>query len=119
MRSHESLEVWRRGVEFVVSIYRVTEKFPSDERFGLVSQLRRAAVSIPANIAEGAARDYIKEKLRFISIAQGSASEVSTELLISQKLGFINVTESEKLREECEEIGKMLSGWANYQRSKL
>lgn len=119
MRSHESLEVWRRAVDFVVLIYRITESFPSDERFGLVSQLRRAAVSIPANIAEGAARDYPKEKLRFISIAQGSASEVSTELLISQKLGFVDIEKHRELQSECEEIGKMMSGWAQYQRTKL
>ncbi|MBV9216804.1 MAG: four helix bundle protein [Acidobacteria bacterium] len=119
MRSHEKLEVWQKAVDFVVMIYKHTEAFPSDERFGLVSQIRRAAVSIPANIAEGAARAYPKDTLRFISMAQGSASEVSTELLISRKLGFLSDESLVKLDSECDEIGRMMSGWANYQRSKL
>ena len=83
MRPHEKLEVWKRAVDLVTSIYAATKKVPSDERFGLTSQIRRAAVSIPANIAEGAARQSTKEFLQFISIAQGSSSEVETELLIA------------------------------------
>ena len=94
MRTHEKLDVWKKAVDFVVEIYRVTDDFPKDERFGLVSQLRRAAVSIPANLAEGAARSFAKETLHFISNAQGSASEVATELLIATRLGYLSETDS-------------------------
>jgi len=87
MRPHHSLDAWTRSVDFVVEDYKLTDKFPKEEKFGLTSQIRRAAVSIPANIAEGAARKSDKEFLQFLSIAQGSASEVETEILISHRWG--------------------------------
>src|SRR5437763_1904739 len=90
MRPHESLEVWQKAIEFVLMIYEKTKAFPNDERFGLTSQLRRAAVSIPANIAEGAARTSTKEFHHFVAMAQGSCSEVETELLIAEKLGYLS-----------------------------
>ena len=90
MRPHEKLDVWQRAIEFVVAVYRMTDSFPRDERFGLISQIRRAAVSIPANIAEGAARHTGKEFKYFLSNAQGSVSELATELLIARKLGYLN-----------------------------
>lgn len=118
MRTHENLDVWKKAVDFVVLIYKHTEGFPKDERFGLVSQLRRAAVSIPANIAEGAARAFPKETLHFISNAQGSASEVSTELLISSRLGFLSQPDFDELSARCDEVGRMMTGWANYMRNR-
>src|SRR6266849_4237029 len=87
MRQHERLDVWTKSIEYVVTVYKATEPFPKDERFGLTSQLRRASVSIPANIAEGAGRQSTKEFAHFLSNAQGSASEVDTELLIASRLG--------------------------------
>ena len=89
MRTHHNLDVWKRSVDFVLTIYKLTESFPNEEKFGLTSQIRRAAVSIPTNIAEGAARKSGKEFLQFLSIAQGSANEVETEMLISHRLGFL------------------------------
>jgi four helix bundle protein len=86
MRPHEKLDVWKKSVEFTVEVYKVTDRFPKDERFGLTSQIRRASVSIAANIAEGAGRKSDREFLNFLSISQGSASEVETELLIASKL---------------------------------
>ena len=74
MRTHENLEVWKKAVDAVVMIYKATEQFPSEEKFGFTSQIRRAAVSIPSNIAEGAARNSDKEFLYFLSNSQGSAS---------------------------------------------
>ena len=118
MRTHENLEVWKKAIDFVLMVYKCTEGFPSDERFGLVSQLRRAAVSIPANIAEGAARTFPKETLQFLSHAQGSASEVSTELLIAFRLGYIAEPNYVELTQFCDELGKMMTGWAKHLRSK-
>jgi four helix bundle protein len=89
MRPHEKLDVWNKSIELVIAVYKATERFPKDERFGLTSQIRRAAVSIPANIAEGAARDSQKEFAHFLSNAQGSATELETEWLIAHKLGYL------------------------------
>jgi four helix bundle protein len=118
MRTHEKLDVWKKAIDFVVEVYRVTEQFPGDERFGLISQLRRAAVSIPANLAEGAARSFAKETLHFISNAQGSASEVSTEMLIANRLGYLSDDEHAKLAQDCDEISRMMTGLAQYMRRK-
>ena len=118
MRPHERLDVWVKAVDYVVMVYSATKDFPADERFGLTSQLRRAAVSIPANIAEGAARKTDKEFLQFLSIAQGSSSDVETELLIGLKLGFLSQDVYDQLRNEIESIGRMLVGLSNHIRSK-
>ena len=117
MRAHENLEVWKKAIDFVVEVYTHTDKFPSDERFGLTSQLRRAAVSIPANIAEGAARATNKDKLRFLSISQGSTSEVETELVVSQRLGYITQEELTNLLQKTEELARMMYGWARHLRA--
>jgi four helix bundle protein len=86
MRPHERLDVWNKAIDLVTMVYRATESFPREERFGLTSQIRRAAVSIPANIAEGAARDSKKEFAHFLSNAQGSASELETEQSIKKEI---------------------------------
>jgi len=114
MRPHEKLDVWKMSVGFVVKIYDCTKNFPSEEKFGLTSQIRRAAVSIPANIAEGAARQYDKEFLQFLSVAQGSASELETELLIAQKLGFIERKHYEELYNELNTISRKIVGLSNH-----
>jgi four helix bundle protein len=103
----------------VINIYKGTKSFPSDEKYGLTSQIRRAAVSIPANIAEGSARTTTKEFLHFISIAQGSSSELETELLIAQKLGYLNKETYFDLKTEAENIGRMMIGLANHLKQKL
>ena len=114
MRPHENLDVWNKAMDFVVVVYQATECFPKEEKFGLTSQLRRAAVSIPANIAEGAARKSSKEFAHFLSNAQGSASEVETELLIAHRLGFLNEANHSKLRNSLDEIGRMLTGLSHH-----
>lgn len=106
------------AVEFVVKIYECTKTFPSEEKFGLTSQIRRASVSIPANIAEGAARRYDNEFLQFLSIAQGSASELETELLIAQKLGFIKKQNYEQLYSELNTIGRKIVGLSNHVKNR-
>lgn len=119
MRPHEKLEVWKRAVDLVTRIYGVTKNFPSDERFGLTSQIRRAAVSIPANIAEGAARQSTKEFLQFISIAQGSASELETELLIANNLEYLDRSEFDGLMIEIDSVGRMMIGLAKHLRTRV
>jgi len=119
MRPHENLDVWKRGVDFVVEVYKATEGFPKEERFGLTSQLRRAAVSVPANIAEGAARKSSREFAHFLSNAQGSASEVETELLIAYRLGYLSEKQFASLRASHDLIGKMLSGLTRQIRNRI
>src|SRR5438552_8207774 len=114
MRPHEKLDVWRKSIDFVVALYKATEAFPKDEKFGLTSQLRRAAVSIPANIAEGAARKSNKEFAHFLSNSQGSASEVETELLIARRLNYLQEASYRPLRSSLDEIGRMLTGLAQH-----
>ena len=108
---HKNLEAWKEAIKFVTDIYTVTEKFPDTEIWGLTSQLRRAAVSIPSNISEGCARASTKETLRFIDIALGSIAEVETQLLIAQNLGYIN---SEELLTKLSKISALVHGIKNY-----
>jgi four helix bundle protein len=109
-KPHHKLVVWQRSLAFVTAIYRMTAQFPPDERFGLVSQMRRAAVSIPSNIAEGAARNTHKEFVNFLYIAQGSASELETQMFISRELGFVDADPLNVLLKELDEISKMIIG---------
>ena len=118
MRPHERLDVWIKGIGFVVTVYTATETFPKDERFGLTSQLRRAAVSIPANIAEGAGRQSTKEFAYFLSNAQGSASEVDTELLIANRLGYLAEAKYVSLRASLDDIGRMITGLSRHLKLK-
>jgi len=119
MRPHEKLDVWKRSIDFVVRIYKATEVFPTHERYGLTSQVRRAAVSIPANIAEGAARQSSKEFAHFLSNAQGSASELETELLIAQKLGYLGSDVHTEMRDELDSVGRMLVGLTQNVRRRI
>ena len=109
MRPHEKLDLWKKAIEFVVSVYKATESFPKDEKFGLTSQLRRAAVSIVANIAEGAGRKSSKEFRQFLSHSQGSASEVDTELVIAHQLNYLSRMDYDNLSEDLDHIGRMLT----------
>ena len=114
MRPHERLDLWKKAIDFVVEVYKATENFPKEEKFGLTSQVRRAAVSIPVNIAEGAGRRSSKEFVYFLSNAQGSASEVETELLIANRLGYLNDTKFSELRAGHDAIGRMLTGLSRH-----
>jgi four helix bundle protein len=118
MRPHENLDVWKKSIELTLSIYEATERFPRDERFGLMSQLRRAGVSIAANIAEGAGRKSLKEFINFLSIAQGSASEVETELLIAFRLGYLTETEYKGIVSKLDEIGRMITGLSSHLKAR-
>ena len=89
MGNFKELLVWKKSIELVTEIYEITAAFPSEEKFGLVSQVRRAAVSIPSNIAEGNARRSSADYIQFLKIARGSGAEVETQIVISKNLGFI------------------------------
>lgn len=118
MRPHEKLDVWNKAVDFVVAIYKATELFPKEEKFGLTSQIRRAAVSVPANIAEGAARNTSKEFIYFLSNAQGSASELETELLIARRLGYLQERTYLEMRTALDSVGRMLVGLVRHQKRR-
>jgi four helix bundle protein len=102
----------------VVEIYRVTERFPKEEKFGLTSQIRRASVSIAANIAEGAGRKSDKEFVQFLSHAQGSASEVETEILIAFRLGYIEDDSYKRISQDLDNIGRLITGLSNHLKEK-
>jgi len=109
-KPHKNLEVWKLSVDFVKDIYTRTTNFPDEEKFGIISQLRRAVVSIPANIAEGAARSTKKELRNFLYITSGSLSEIDTLLTISKELGFIKESQLDALNEKLVKIDIMLDG---------
>jgi len=108
IKTHKDLDVWKKGVAFVIEIYKITELFPKSELFGLSSQIRRASVSIPANIAEGFGRNHKKELLQFLNIAMGSASEIDTLLLISKELKYLPASNHNELSELLDHISRML-----------
>ncbi|OMQ11754.1 four helix bundle protein [[Flexibacter] sp. ATCC 35103] len=109
MHQFKELLIWKKSRLFCSKIYSVTSTFPSEEKFGITNQLRRASVSIPSNIAEGSSRKSNKDFARFLEIAIGSAYEVETQLLISSDLGFINEEKTSELIHMLEEITKMTS----------
>jgi four helix bundle protein len=119
MRPHEKLEVWSLAMDFVVEVYRSTEGFPKEEKFGLTSQIRRAAVSVPANIAEGAARQSSKEFIHFLSNAQGSASELETELTIAYRLEYLTHGRYAELLPKLDKIGRMITGLSQHLKRKV
>ncbi|MDX5976701.1 four helix bundle protein [Vreelandella alkaliphila] len=90
MRKHQELRVWQQSMDLVEQIYSITNTFPDGERYGLISQMRRCAVSVPSNIAEGAARGSTQEFIRFLYISQGSLSELETQILIANRLNYLS-----------------------------
>ena len=109
-KPHHRLDVWKRSLELVTKIYKVTALFPDEEKFGLVSQMRRAAVSIPSNIAEGAGRSSGKQFAYFLDVAQGSIAELETQILISRNLRFLSSSQVEPLLHKMGEISRMVLG---------
>lgn len=107
--SHKDLDVWKKSMDLVDEMYKVTRAFPQDERYGLSSQIRRSAVSIPSNIAEGSGRNGRKEYSQYINIARGSLSELETQIMIAYRQDFIQEDAYRRLLTSMEDIGKMLS----------
>ncbi len=108
-RSYKDLLVWQKGIELAKIIYRLTKSYPPDEKFGLISQMRRAAVSIPSNLAEGQARHTTGEFIQSISHAEGSAAELDTQLILSIELGFTTDGGAERAFGLIDELRKMLN----------
>lgn len=119
MKPHQKLEAWKQSFEFVKKMYALTETFPSEEKFGLTSQIRRASVSIPVNIAEGAARRFDKELMQFLYISLGSASEIDTLLLLSKDLGFMDSVICDGLISDLDSICKLILGFINMVKKRI
>ncbi|PKF75566.1 four helix bundle protein [Chryseobacterium sp. PMSZPI] len=113
MANFKELLVWQKSIDFVTEMYRITKTFPKTEIYGLISQIRKSAVSIPSNIAEGNSRRSKPDYLQFLKIARGSCAEVETQLIISKNLGFLNEDDYLKLNERIIGISKMLNGLIN------
>ena len=107
IRSYRDLHVWQKAMAWTEAVYRLTSRFPSDERFGLISQIRRSSVSVAANIAEGAGRRSTGEFLQFLGIARGSLAEAETLVLLSGRLGYCTERDVTGLLEQADEISRM------------
>ncbi len=112
MRDFKTLQVWHKAHTIVLRVYKVTAFFPKEELYGLTSQIRRAAASVPANLAEGCGRDTQTELARFVHIAAGSAVELEYHILLAHDLGFIDQQTFIELNESINEVKKMLAGFA-------
>lgn len=113
MANFKELLVWQKSIDFVTEMYKVSETFPKGEIYGLTSQIRRASVSIPSNIAEGNSRRSKPDYLQFLKIARGSCAELETQLIISKNLNFLTEADYIKLNSDIIEISKMLNGLIN------
>lgn len=112
-RGHRELDSWQKGREFVARLCRATDLFPADERFGLTAQLRRAAVSVPSNIAGGAARSTTADYLRFLYMARGSPSEIDTQITLAGDLEFLTPPQCQSLLEDVDNLARLLQGQIN------
>jgi four helix bundle protein len=110
VKSYRDLLVWKAGIQLAVICYRITSEFPRYELFGLTGQMRRAAVSIPSNLAERHNRSHRKEFLQFVSVAKGSLGELETQMTLAVPIGYLDAKEAEPFFARCEELGKMLTG---------
>jgi four helix bundle protein len=109
-RNYRDLIVWQKAFKLALLIYDVTSRFPSDEKYGLTRQLRRTAVSVPSNIAEGEGRKSKREFRHYLFIALGSLKEAETQILISESLGYLNKNSGAKLMEAASEVGRLMNG---------
>ena len=109
-KPHKKLDAWKLSMDLVIDVYQTTNKFPRQEMYGLIDQIRRAMVSIPSNIAEGAARQTQKEFTQYLHIAQGSLSELDTQIEIASRLGYLDEKSYKSLDQKMERIDKMITG---------
>ena len=116
-KPHKKLDLWHWAMDIVIEVYKVTEDFPRTESYGLISQIRKSAVSIPSNIAEGAARQTRKEFIQFLYVAQGSLSELDTQLEIARQMRYLRGGVWERLDKKMDRADKLLSGLIRQQKS--
>ena len=109
-KPHKKLEVWKKSMEMVLEVYQITKGFPGEEIYGLIAQIRRAAVSVPSNIAEGAARNTKREFINYLHTAQGSLSELDTQLELSLGVGYLASESLKPIQDLIQSIDKMLTG---------
>lgn len=117
LQHYRQLIAWQKAMELVSAVYEITQSFPKEETYGLISQIRRAAVSVPSNIAEGQGRDSTKEFLHHLSIAYGSLMEVETQILIAQNLNYLG--SSDAILDKAAETGRLINGLARSLKQKL
>lgn len=110
MKDFKNLKIWQKGTNLVVDIYKTSQQFPAEELYGLTSQMRRSAVSIPSNIAEGSGRSSDKDFNRFLDVALGSSFELETQIIIAKKLSFLTENDFKVLTESVQEEQKMITG---------
>ena len=113
MKNFKDLRVWNEGMDLVCLIYSLTKLLPKEELYSLSDQMRRAAVSIPSNIAEGNSHPSAKERIRYLNIAMGSASELETQLILCARIGYLSEEQISKAVDDCERIARMLSSFAD------
>ena len=117
-KPHKKLEAWKKAIALITNIYKLTEKLPETEKFGLISQMRRAAVSIASNVAEGAARNTKKEFIQFLFNAQGSLSELDTQIIICKKLEYISDEDCDLIDSDMAAESKLITGLIKYLRKE-
>lgn len=118
MKTHKDLDVWIKAIDFVTKVYSITGDFPKYELYGLTSQIRRAAISIPSNIAEGAVRKGNLDFVRFLNISLSSAAEVDTQLIIAKNLNYITKERYNSIQPELESISKLIQGLIRFLKNK-
>ncbi len=118
IKGYRDLVVWQRAMDLVTATYRLTASFPREEKYGLVQQLKRAAVSVPSNVAEGHGRDHLGDYLHHLSVANGSLMELETQLMIAGRLGYVSREVEERIVAQGAEVGRMLSGLARALRKR-
>jgi four helix bundle protein len=118
-KTHCDLDVWKGSMNLVIEIYKITKSFPKDELYGLTSQIRRAAISIPSNISEGSARNQTKEFIRFLQISQGSLSELETQFIISRNLEYLSSEVFYEINGKLNEIRAQLCGLIHFLQKRL
>ena len=114
MHQFKELKVWQKSIDVSVKVYKISSQFPDSERFNLISQVRRSAVSIPSNIAEGAGRNTNGEFVQFLGISNGSSYELETQMIIAQKLNYLSESELEVFSKEIQEVQKMIYSFQNH-----
>jgi len=111
MKTHKDLKIWQLSIDMVTKIYALTKNFPKEEIYGITSQIRRAAISVPSNIAEGCGRNSAKELIQFLYYSMGSLSELETQFIIAQNLGYITISEKQAFDQLFQEQFKLLSAF--------